>query len=299
MSRRLLLSLLLLLCAPVAPHSPHSPLAMAIQVKLDTLVASTVRTAAYHDEHATVGLREPQFAAARPAGAVQSAAGGRVVAMEQKARLLLLTGVNGVSIEDYHQMYGLVEPASVAMLLPADIDIAGNSAAAFERVLEVAAGPARAVLEADPAATAAIALARAFRGLLSGSGDPNPAVRDMAGCMAWVAGALDDVATMAAMAEHLRRFPYPMDPEEIQPYLRSVADVAAQCHHHHRRPDLARAVWENATTIGKNGVALCASALCLMQHTHSLMQHCWVCWTTAVLLCLALACIPEALLARG
>ena len=66
MSRRLLLSLLLLLCAPVAPHSPHSPLAMAIQVKLDTLVAGTVRTAAYHDEHATVGLREPQFAAAGP-----------------------------------------------------------------------------------------------------------------------------------------------------------------------------------------------------------------------------------------
>ena len=171
--------------------------------------------------------------------------------MEQKARLLLLTGVNGVSIEDYHQMLGLVEPDAVAMLLPTDIDVAGNSAAAFERVLEVAAGPARAGLDADPAAAAAVALARAFRGLLSSSGDPDPTVRDMAGCMAWVAGALDDAATMAAMAEHLRRFRYPMDPEEIKAYLRSTADGAAQCHHHHRRPDLARAVWENATTAGK------------------------------------------------
>ena len=75
---------------------------------------------------------------------------------------------------------------------------------------------------------------------------PDPAVRDMAGCMAWVAG-LDDAATMAAIVEHLRHFPYP---EGIQPYLRSTADGAAQ-YHHHRRPDLARAVWENATTAGK------------------------------------------------
>ena len=265
MMSRLLLSLLL--CAPVAPHSPHSPhtpLAIAIQAKLDALLASTGQSRTdYHGHGAeaspSVGQQTQhaphrQFAAAGPGVVLQRAAAvRRVVAMEQKARQLLLAGLMGITAEDY----GLEvdpEPASLAMLSRADI--ADNSVAAFERVLEVAAGTSSAVLEADPAATAAIALARAFRGLLSSTGETDAPTS--ANCMAWVVGALDSTTTMAAMAEHLRRYPYPLVPEDILPYLRSIADRAAQCHHYHHRPDLARKVWENATETGKAVLMTCS-----------------------------------------